>query len=235
MLQLKLGDVDVTLVKKKIKNIYLRVEPHNGQIKVSAPLRMPVEKIQTFVLSKIDWITQQQEKAQIRQQETPQYYIDDETIYFNGQSYILRIVEYAHKPKVNLEAPHIVLHVRPNTPSVMKSKILETWYQAQLTEKVTVLIADWQAKMGIFVKQFKIRKMKTRWGSCSPHSKSIRINLELAKKPPECLEYIVVHELAHLLEPSHNKRFVALMTLFLPQWRVYRKLLNQFTLTPLIE
>lgn len=226
-----LNDMDVELERKKIKNIYLSVYPPTGLIKVSAPVRMSLEVIRSFIVAKSNWIKKQKVRLLAQERETTREYLDRESHYFNGQRYLLKLVEHNAAPKVCLVHSEIVLQVRPNADKAVKSSVLDAWYRQQLREKLHELFPMWERKIGVSVEEFKIQKMKTRWGSCSPSSKSIRINLELIKKPPECLEYIVVHELVHLLEPSHNKRFVSLMDSFLPKWRLYRSELNALPLS----
>jgi predicted metal-dependent hydrolase len=143
-----------------------------------------------------------------------------------GRRYLLRIVEADKPPAVELSPNTLYLHVRPGTSATKREAVLTAWYRQQLQEVAPALIAKWEPVMGVKVARLSIRQMKTRWGSCTPATRAIRLNTELAKKPAVCLEYIVVHELAHLLEPSHNQRFVSLMNGFLPQWRDIRDLLN---------
>lgn len=231
MIEFQLNDFNVVVVKKKIKNMYLNVCPTKGTVKVSAPNRMSLKMIKAFIVSKSHWIKERQEKLLSQGRAVGKEYVDGENHYFNGVRYSLKLIEYDAAPKVCLAHAEIVLQVRPNTDKADRSSMLDAWYHQQLKEKLYELFPLWEIKIGVSIAKFKIRKMKTRWGSCSPSSKSIRINFELIKKPPECLEYIVVHELVHLLEPSHNKRFISLMDGFLPQWRLYRSKLNVLPLS----
>jgi len=222
----KLNDMDVELVQKNIKHVHLSVYPPKGYVKVSAPQSMAIETIRVYVISKLGWIKKQQEKLRAQERETPRECIDRESHFFNGKRFLLKVVERDAAPQVSLSHSKIVLQIRPGANEEKKRSVLDAWYRQQLKEKVSSMIIQWEKKMDVSVAHFSIRKMKTKWGSCSPSSRSIRINLELAKKPPECLEYIVVHELAHLLEPSHNSRFITLMDRFMPKWRLYRNELN---------
>lgn len=226
MTVLELNELDVEIVQKDIKNVHLSVYPPRGRVKVSAPESMAAETIRVYVISKLGWIKRQQEKLRAQARETAREYIDRESHYFNGKRFLLKVVERDAVPQVSLSHSQIVLQIRPGTDEVKKRSVLDEWYRQQLREKVSLLVTQWEKKMDVSVAQLTIRKMKTKWGSCSPASRSIRINLELAKKPPEHLEYIVVHELAHLLEPSHNSRFIALMDHYLPKWRFFRDELN---------
>ncbi|MDP1574062.1 MAG: SprT family zinc-dependent metalloprotease [Coxiellaceae bacterium] len=222
----KLDGLDVVITQKKIKNTYLRVCSSTGKVKVSAPKKMSIESIHHFVLSKLKWIQQQQKKISTAAPIGPKKYNDGEKHYFNGQCFLLKVIACEKKPHVMLLDAHIVISVHPNATKIKKQALLDHWYCEQLTEKTALLIAKWERIMAVSVSRFSIRNMKTRWGSCSPKSRAIRINLALAKKSLDCLEYVVVHELAHLLEPSHNKRFVSLMDRFLPDWRVSCRELN---------
>ncbi len=222
ILNMKLHDIEIEVVQKKIKNVYLRVCSKTGYVRVSAPKAMAMEMIRVFVISKLEWIKKQQEKLRTQARKTTREYVDHESHYFQGKRYLLKVVECDSPPGVSLSHSHIVLQIRPHTHDAKRRVILDTWYCQQLKEKISPLIHQWEKKMGVSVSQWRIRKMKTRWGSCSPAHRSIRFNLELAKRPLEHLEYVVVHELVHLLEPSHNQRFIALMDRFLPKWRVYR-------------
>lgn len=226
VMHFKLNEIDVEVVQKDIMNVHLSVYPPKGRVKVSAPQSMAIETIRVFVISKLGWIKKQQQKLSAQQREAPREYINRESHYFTGKRYLLNVVEVDEAPKVTLCHSEIVLQVRPGADDAKRRFVIDEWYRQQLKEMVTPLIAKWEKKIGVTVEQFSVRKMKTKWGSCSPVSHTIYINLELAKKPAECLEYIIVHELVHLLEPTHNNRFIAFMDNFLPKWRFYRDELN---------
>ncbi len=221
-----LNDIDIEVVQKEIKNIHLSVYPPNGQVKVSAPNNMDLDTLRVFVISKLSWIKQQQAKLRTQKRELARDYIDRESHYFNGKRYLLRVIEKNEALQVNLDHNEILLQVRPNTEHAKRQSLIDEWYRTQLRQMLSPLIIKWEKKIKVSVSKWTIRKMKTKWGSCSPDSQSIRINLDLAKKPSECLEYIVLHEMVHLLEPSHNTRFITLMDKFMPKWRFYRDELN---------
>lgn len=223
----KLNNLDVEVVQKNIKNVHLSVYPPSGHVKVSAPENMEVETIRVYVISKLGWIKKQQEKLRAQIRETPRECVDRESHYFNGKRYLLKVEEHDAKPQVNLSHSKIILKVRPGASEDKKRTVLDEWYREQLKSALKLLITHWEKKIGVSVKQCNVRKMKTKWGSCTSDTGVIRINLELAKKPSECLEYIVVHELVHLLEPSHNSRFVSLMDQFMPKWRLHKDELNR--------
>jgi predicted metal-dependent hydrolase len=225
--QLKLGDIAVDVVLKNIKNIHLSVYPPTGRVRISAPQRMNLDTIRVFAISKLGWIKRQQTKIRQQERETPREYLDRESHYIWGKRYLLKTIECDEAPSIELKHSRMLLQVRPETPDEKKQAIVEEWYRDQLKKAVPSLIAKWEPLLGVTVARFFVQHMKTKWGSCNPSARSIRINTELAKKPRECVEYIVVHEMVHLLEPTHNARFVALMDRFMPQWRFFRNRLNQ--------
>ncbi|MEH6639373.1 MAG: SprT family zinc-dependent metalloprotease [Porticoccaceae bacterium] len=219
-MNLKVNELDVELTRKKIKRLNLRVLPPYGCIKVSAPRSMKTAEIQDFVLSNLTWVKKQQEKCRAQVYAALDEYVDGESHYVQGQRFLLEVIERNAHPKVTVDEETIRLQVRPGEDKDSRRSTLDAWYRQQLEEQLGPLMSQWENAMDVSVAKFSIRKMKSRWGSCTPSSRSIRINLELAKKSPQCLEYIVVHELAHLLEPSHNRNFYAIMDKFLPNWRL---------------
>jgi hypothetical protein len=229
--QLELGDITVDVVLKDIKNIHLSVYPPNGRVRISAPLRMDMETLRVYAISRLDWIKKQQAKLREQERETPREYLDRESHYLWGKRYLLDIIEIDEPPSIELKHSHMLLSVRPGADEKKKQAVVDEWYRQQLKAAVSPVIARWEPIMGVKVERIYVRRMKTRWGSCNPVRHSIRFNTELAKKPPECLEYIVVHEMVHLLEPSHNARFVSLMDRFLPHWKQLRDELNRWPLS----
>lgn len=225
--QIELGDIVLEVVQKDIKNVHLSVYPPSGKVRISAPLRMNADTIRVYAISKLDWIRQQQKKLRAQERETPREYLDRESHYVWGKRYLLQVVEQDAAPAVDIKHNKLLLRVRPGSGEQKKQAALEEWYRQQLKVAVPPLIAKWQPLMGVKVERFFVQRMKTKWGSSNPDSGNIRLNTELAKKPRECLEYIVVHEMAHLLEPTHNQRFIVLMDQFIPKWQFYRELLNR--------
>lgn len=226
-IQMQLGDIPVDVVLKDIKNVHLSVYPPHGRVRISAPLRMDIETIRVYAISKIDWIRQQREKFQQQERETPREYLERESHYVWGKRYLLSIVENEAPPFVELNHTRMVLSIRPGTDETKRQEVVEAWYREQIRQAAPALIAQWEARMGVKVERFFVQRMKTRWGSCKHQVGHIRLNTELAKKPKECLEYIIVHEMAHLLEPTHNARFVDIMDRFLPHWKQLRDELNR--------
>lgn len=225
--KLQLGDISVDVALKDIKNIHLSVNPPTGRVRISAPLRMNLGTIRMFAISKLGWIKQQQRKLREQLREMPREYLDRESHYVWGKRYLLKVFEWDGVPAVELKQRHMNLRVRPNTSDEKKQALVEEWYRVQLKQAVPTLIAKWEPLLRVKVARFFVQKMKTKWGSCNAAAKSIRLNADLAKKPPECLEYIIVHEMIHLLEPTHNNRFMTLMEQFMPHWRFYRTELNR--------
>ncbi|RIZ69438.1 MAG: M48 family peptidase [Methylococcales bacterium] len=217
--QIHLGEMAVDVVFKDIKNIHLSVYPPEGKVRISAPLRLNIDTIRVFAITKLAWIRQQQAKLRAQHRETPREYLNRESHYVWGKRYLLKVIELDDLPKIELNHHQIQLYVRPATTQEQKQILIEQWYRETLKDVIQSLIMKWEPIMGVKVERFFVQRMKTKWGSCNPLAKSIRLNTDLAKKPPECLEYIVVHEMTRLLEPSHNQRFISLMDEFLPKWR----------------
>ena len=219
---IKLDDFEAELSHKRIKNIHLRVLPPHGKVRISAPFRTKHEVIYKFAYSKLDWIKKQKIRISNNKHESFQY-INQETHYFRGCQYQLKVQEKNEPPFVQLINNQIVLQVPDGADLETRRSVLQDWYHRQFEMVIPPLITKWESILNVSVRRFSIRSMKTRWGSCTPKTRSIRFNLELVKRAPECLEYIVVHELVHLLEASHNNKFKTLMDKFYPKWKFYRK------------
>lgn len=216
----------VQVTRKNIKNMYIRVHAPAGAVCVSAPVTMPTKQIQAAVRTRIDWIRQQQQRlAQAVIRPEPKL-ITGESIYLWGQPYQLFIHDLATKAFVTVTENTINLFVRPGANLNQRQQLLEKFYRQQLSEQIPLLMEKWQPIIGVTASSWHIKKMKTRWGSCNTRVGRIWLNLSLATKLPKCLEYVVVHELVHLLEPSHNHRFKGFMSQFLPDWRARKTLLN---------
>jgi predicted metal-dependent hydrolase len=227
MSQINLGDIAVDVVLKDIKNVHLSVHPPTGRVRISAPKRMSIDTIRVFAISKLDWIRHQQTKLREQERETPREYVERESHYVWGKRYLLTISESEEPPSIEVKHSRMLLRVRPRTHEDKRKALVEEWYREQLKEAVTPLLARWPPMLGVSVERFFVQRMKTQWGSCNHTARTIRLNTELAKKPVECLEYIVLHELVHLVEPTHNTRFVALMDRFMPKWQFHRQVLNR--------
>ena len=225
--QIRLGDITMDVVRKDIKNIHLSVYPPTGRVRIAAPLHVKTDTLRVFAISKLDWIRQQQKALRAQARETPREYLDRESHYVWGRRYLLRIVQREGVPSVELKHNGMVLRVRSGANQAAKEAVIARWYRDQIKALAPQVISKWEPLLGVRVKRVFVQQMKTKWGSCNPRAGTIRLNTELAKKPKECLEYIVVHELVHLIEPTHNARFVALMDRFVPRWQFYRQRLNR--------
>lgn len=225
--QIDLGGIPVEVILKDIKNIHLSVHPPTGRVRIAAPLRMNLDTIRVFAISKLAWVKLQQKKLREQEREAPREYLERESHYVWGRRYLLKLIEHDASPRIDARHNKLILHARTNMTEAKRQTVVEEWYRAQLKEAIPPLIAKWQKLMGVKVNAFHVRRMRTKWGSCNPATGSILLNLDLAKKPRECLEYLVVHEMAHLIEPTHNARFVALMDRFMPKWQFYRAELNR--------
>lgn len=223
---IELGEIVVEVVKKNIKNIHLSVNPPAGAVRIAAPLRTKTETIRVFAISKLGWIKQQQKKLRAQERETPREYLDRESHYVWGKRYLLQVVEEDAAPAVELKHSKMRLQVRPGANEDKKRAVIDEWYRDQIKKAAPPLIAKWERLLGVKLDHFLVRKMKTKWGSCTTGARSIRLNTDLAQKPPECLEYIVVHEMIHLLVRRHDDRFTSLMDRHLPGWKLTRQILN---------
>lgn len=228
--QIHLGEIAVDVVLKDIKNIHLSVHPPAGKVRIAAPLRMDLDTIRVFAITKLDWIKRQQKKLRKQERETPREYLDRESHYVWGKRYLLKLVEKEAAPSVELKHNKMILQLRPDASHEKKQEVLDAWYREQLKLVLPPLIAKWEKVVGVKAGKVFVQKMKTKWGSCSPGAGNVRLNTDLAKKPLHCLEYIVAHELTHLLERHHNERFTALMDAHMPQWRQCREMLNSLPL-----
>ena len=227
---LQLGAIAVDVVLKDIKNIHLSVHPPAGKVRIAAPLRMDLDTIRVFAITKLAWIKSQQKKLREQERETPREYLDRESHYVWGKRYLLKLIEKDAAPSVELKHSKMLLQLRPAASHEKKQEVLDAWYREQLKAAVPPLVAKWEKALGVKAGKVFVQKMKTKWGSCSPGAGNVRLNTDLAKKPLQCLEYIVAHELTHLLERHHNDRFTALMDAHMPQWRQYREVLNSLPL-----
>lgn len=225
--RLDLGDISVDVVFKDIKNVHLSVYPPTGQVRIAAPKRMGMDTIRLYAIAKLGWIRQQQRKLRDQERETPREYLDRESHYLWGKRYLLKVIEIDEAPSIEVKHSKLVMRVRPGTGEDKKQALLAQWYREQLKKEVPPLISKWSKVIGVTIDRLFVRQMKTKWGSCNPQARTIRLNTELAKKPIECLEYVMVHELIHLLEPTHNDRFLMLMGRFIPSWQLRRDQLNK--------
>lgn len=226
MPQIKIGNIAIEVSFKDIKNLHLSVHPPKGRVTISAPRRFDLQTIKVYAATKLGWIKKQRAKMQQQEREPGREYIGRESHYLFGKRYLLSITE-ANRPSVELHHSKIELKIPSEYDTSSREKLLYNYYRMRLRELLDQLVPQHALLMGLDTPQFGIRKMKTKWGSCSIDRKFIWFNIELAKKPVACIEYIVVHEMVHLLERNHNKRFTMLMDKFYPGWQVQKQVLNE--------
>ncbi len=219
--------IEVEVVRKEIKNLHLAVYPPDGHVRVAVPENITDDNIRLAVISKLGWIKKQQQDFKSQPRQSERKYVSGECHYFFGKRFRLELIERDARPEVRLlKSGKLKLFVRPGTSEEGKEKLLNGWYREQLKSVIPELLDKWQPIVGKQAEAWGIKKMKTKWGSCTIEQGRIWLNLELAKKPSECLEYILVHELLHLHERNHNQRFMELLDQFLPNWRTSKKKLN---------
>lgn len=228
MKQINVSDVTIDVVRKAIKNIHLAVYPPTGRVRIAAPLQINDDAIRLFAISKLGWIKRRRRKFEGQERISPREYKNRESHYFQGKRYLLNIIEADAPPKVVLKnKTYIALYIRPNTYRAKRHEIMSEWYRLQLKKQIPELVKKWEKIMNVKVGEWQVKLMKTKWGSCNIEKKRIWLNLELAKKPLNCLEFIVVHEMAHLLERHHNDRFLYYMDGYLPNWKRLKTELNK--------
>jgi len=232
MKKITVSDITIDVVRKDIKNIHLAVYPPTGRVRIAAPLAVNEDTIRLYAISKLGWIKRHQRKFKDQERLTPREYKDRESHYYLGKRYLLNIIEADAPPKVVLRnKTYIDMYVRPETSTAKRHEIMNKWYRVQLKKQIPLLIDWWEKKLDIKVNEWHIKQMKTKWGSCNIERKRIWVNLELGKKPLHCLEYIIVHEMAHFFERKHNEDFILHMDKFFPKWRSYREELNKSPLS----
>lgn len=228
MQQITINNISIDVIYKDIKNMHLAVYPPTGRVRIAAPLHVTDESVRLFAISKLGWIKRHQRKFQKQERETPREYKERESHYFQGKRYLLRIKETQGAGYVVLKGKtYLDLYVKANATLEYKRSVLNGWYRSELKELIPELIEKWEKKIDVKVNDWGIKQMKTKWGSCNIEAKRIWLNLELAKKPAHCLEYIIVHEMVHLLERHHNEQFMALMDHYLPNWKHLKEELNK--------
>lgn len=224
---IKLGSIQADVEFKDIKNVHLSVYPPEGRVRIAAPSHMKLSTIRAFALGKLSWIRSQQRQLREQERESEREFLNRESHYLWGKRYLLHVKEKCPQQQVEVGQEKITLSIRSERDSDRCEAVAEEWYRAQVREYSTPLIEKWEKIMGVSVKKLFVQKMKTKWGSCTSARGYIRLNTELAKKTRECLEYLVVHEMVHLIEPTHNDRFRRLMDTYLPQWPELREKLNR--------
>ncbi|MEO8999135.1 MAG: SprT family zinc-dependent metalloprotease [Rhodanobacter sp.] len=229
--RIRVSGFQVDVVRKDIKNLHLGVYPPDGRVRVAAPLATSAEAIRLAVVDKLAWIRRQQARFAAQPRQSSREMVNGESHYFLGRRYLLRLHEHDGAGRVELRGIRMLdLFARPGSTPEQRKTVLLRWYRSQLRTELQPLVEKWQSKLGVTLTDWRIKRMRTRWGGCNPETARAWFNLELAKTAPACLDYIVLHELAHLIEQHHNDRFMALLDRYMPHWRQHRELLNS---TPL--
>lgn len=225
---LRVREVDVEVVRKDIKNLHIGVYPPVGRVRVAAPVGLGDDAVRLAVVSRLAWIRKRQARFMAQHRQSEREFVTGETHYYEGRRYRLDVLEGAARSSVRLRNRTIMeLRVPEGANRGLKENVLRRWYRRELQARLPALREEWEAKVGVTVRELRIKRMKTLWGSCNAEAARIWLNLELAKKPRSCLAFVLVHEMVHLLERHHNDRFMALMDAAMPQWRVYRDELNR--------
>jgi predicted metal-dependent hydrolase len=227
---IRLGDIAIAFTRKDVKHVHLSVHPPGGRVSLVAPTGTRHEVARAYAISKLGWIRDQQSKLRAQARETPRRYVTRESHYLWGRRYLLKVVEKDEKPSVRLSHRRITLTVRPGSSRAKREAVMHAWHRSLLHEAVPKLIQKWEARLGVTVSAYFLQRMKTKWGGCNHRARNIRLNTELVKKPKDLLEYVVVHEMAHLVEPTHGRRFIALLERDYPSWREARAELNELPL-----
>ena len=225
-----LGDISITVTRKDIKNVHLSVHPPDGRVTLSAPTDTRLEVARAYAVSKLGWIRQQQEKLRNQARETPRQFVQRESHYLWGRRYLLTVTEKEAKPSVSMDHKRITLSVRPGSSEAKRAKVIHEWHKGLLHDFIPYLIQKWEPKLGVKVAAYFLQRMKTKWGSCNHQAGHIRLNTELVKKPKDLVEYVVIHEMAHFIEPTHSDKFIAILTEYYPTWREARAELNELPL-----
>ena len=229
-MQIVVSNISVEVIRKNIKNMHLAVLPPDGRVRVSAPTQLTDEAITMFVRTKLGWIKKQQEKFQQQPRQSERQYVSGETLYVWGKQYFLQ-VEYSYKGNaLILSGDKAILTVRKESSPKQRGSFVNEWYRSLLKQEVAKYLPKWEKTTGLYCSSWQSKYMTTKWGTCNPTSKKIWLNIQLAKKPIECLEYVILHELAHLKVHNHGPEFTAILDQYMPYWRDHRRRLNDSTL-----
>lgn len=221
-----ISDIQIEIIKKDIKNMHLSVLPPDGKVRVSAPNNLSDESIIMFVKTKLGWIKKQQEKFELQPRQSEREYVSGETLYVWGHQYFLQVEYNQKKNSLVLEGNKAILSVRKESTAKQREKFVNEWYRSLLKTEVEKYLPKWEAITGLYCDSWQSKYMTTKWGTCNTSTRKIWLNLQLAKKPIECLEYVILHELAHLKVKNHGADFVAILDLHMPYWRECKKMLN---------
>ena len=227
---IRLGDIAIEVTRKAVRNVHLSVHPPDGRVTLVAPSGTRLDVARAYAIAKLRWIRDQQEKLHNQAREEPRQFVERESHYLWGRRYLLSVEERETRPGVKLDHKRIILTVRPGADRTKRAEIMHAWHRTLLHEAVPPLIEKWEHKLGVTVAGYFLQRMKTKWGSCNTRAGHIRLNTELVKKPKDLLEYVVVHEMLHLIEPTHSERFIEMLDKNYPKWREARNELNELPL-----
>ncbi|ANT67201.1 M48 family metallopeptidase [Aeromonas hydrophila] len=227
---IQLGEISIAVTRKDIKNVHLTVHPPDGRVTLAAPFNTRLEVARAYAISKLAWIRDQQRKLGCQARETPRQFVERESHYVWGRRYLMTVDYQEVKPSVILSNKRITLIVRPGSSTEKRAELMHEWHKLLLHEVVPPLVQKWERKLKVSVSGYFLQRMKTKWGSCNHSAGNIRLNTELVKKPKDLLEYVIVHEMAHLIEPTHSERFIAILEEHYPSWREARAELNELPL-----
>lgn len=227
---IQIGEIAIAVTRKDVKHVHLSVHPPLGRVTLVTPMATRLEVARAYAVSKLGWIRAQQEKLQNQARETKRRFVTRESHYLWGRRYLLNVLEVEAKPTVSLDHRRVTLSIRPGSNETKRAMIMHEWHRALLHEVVPPLIRKWEKRLGVSVAAYFLQRMKTKWGSCKPKAQHIRLNTELVKKPKDLLEYVIVHEMIHLIEPTHSERFLTLLAQHFPTWREARAELNDLPL-----
>lgn len=228
---IQLGEIAIFVTRKAIKNVHLSVHPPDGRVTLTAPTSTRLDVARAYAISRLGWIRQQQDKLRSQARETPRKFVERESHYVWGRRHLMTIKYAEAKPCVMLDHKRITLTVRPGSDAQKRAEIIHEWHKGLLHAVVPAIIKKWQRKLNVHVTSYFLQRMKTKWGSCNHREGHIRLNTELVKKPKDLLEYVIVHEMAHLLEPTHSERFMAILDKHYSSWREARAELNELPLS----
>jgi len=228
---IQIGELSIQVTMKNVKNVHLSVHPPDGRVTLVAPAATRLDVARAYAVSRLGWIREHQRKLKNQAREAPRQFITRESHYLWGRRYLLTVVDREAKPLVSLDHRRITLTVRPGSNAEKRAEVIHEWHKSLLHKVVPALINKWEAKLGVKVTGYFLQRMKTKWGSCNHRASHIRLNTELVKKPKDLLEYVIVHEMSHLLEPTHSDRFVVVLDKHYPFWREARAELNALPLT----
>jgi predicted metal-dependent hydrolase len=230
MEEILIGELIIAVTRKRVKNVHLTVHPPDWRVTMTVPMATRLEVARAYAITRLGWIRALQERLRGQARETPRQYVERESHYVWGRRCLLSVIERDERPLVKLEPGRITLIVRPGSSAERRAEVLGEWHRQLLRQELPGLIAKWEGKLGVCVKGCFVQRMKTKWGGCNHRAGTIRLNSELVKKPKDLLQYVVVHEMLHLIEPRHRERFSKLLDRYYPTWREARRELNELPL-----